>query len=64
MREIKVGLGATINLGNFNSVRIDYSETDNVPDDGDIEKAREELYASVDAFVSKMAEDAQRDYNG
>ena len=60
-REIGVALGATINLGNFNSIRIDYSEKVTVPDDDNVDNARDELYSRVEDFISEKIDDIKKE---
>ena len=45
--KIRIGLGATIALPGYNSVRVDYSEEAIVPWDGDLKEARAALYDRV-----------------
>ena len=59
MREIKVALGVTINTGNFESIRQDYSETAQVKPDEDIDEARERLYEQVDMFISQKIQEVR-----
>ena len=60
-REIGVALGATINLGNFSSIRIDYSEKVTVPDDDNVDNARDELYSRVEDFISEKIDDIKKE---
>lgn len=59
MSEIKVALGVTINTGNFESIRVDYSETAQVKPGEDIDEAREELYERVDAFIASKIQEVR-----
>lgn len=59
MREIKVALGVTINTGNFESIRVDYSETAQVKPGEDIDEARERLYEQVDMFISQKIQEVR-----
>lgn len=61
MTEIRVGLGATINTGNFESVRVDYSESRTVGPDEDLAEVREELYESVDNYLSDKIKEIHED---
>ena len=61
MTEIRVGLGATINTGNFESVRVDYSESRTVGPDEDLAEVREELYDSVDSYLSDKIKEIHED---
>ena len=61
MTEIRVGLGATINTGNFESVRVDYSESRKVGPDEDLAGVREELYDSVDNYLSDKIKEIHED---
>ena len=61
MTEIRVGLGATINTGNFESVRVDYSESRVVGPSDDLAKVREELYESVDNYLSDKIKEIHED---
>jgi methyl coenzyme M reductase subunit D len=51
--KVTVGLGYTLNLGNFQSLRIDISITDNKRDGENTNEAFERVYAFVE---SKLAE--------
>ena len=58
---IRVSLGVTMNTGNFESVRIDYSDERDVPEGVPVAKAREALYAEAEEFISKKMEEVRSD---
>lgn len=54
---IAVELGATVNIGNFNSVRVAYSQEAIVKPGDDLEKVRDKLFDEVEDYVnSKVTE--------
>ena len=63
-RKIRVGLGATIALPGYNSIRIDYSEEDLVPDGADLDRARDALYDRVDAYLETKVAESRKEING
>ena len=55
--KVKVGLGYTLNLGNFQSLRIDLEVTDNKRDGENINEAFERVYSFVeDKLADKVRE--------
>ena len=63
-RTIRVGLGATIALPGYNSIRIDYSEEALVPEDEDLASARDALYDRVDSYLEDKVNEARREASG
>ena len=63
-RRIRVGLGATIAIPGYNSIRIDYAEEDLVPDGADLDKARDALYDRVDAYLEAKVAESRKEING
>lgn len=61
---IEIGLGATIALPGYNSVRVDYRETATVQDGEDLAAAREKLYDSVDAYIDLKVQEIKKESNG
>ena len=59
--EVTVELGVTLNIGNFESVRIGVSETRTVPEGMPFREAKKKLYEEVDAFLSEKIEEARND---
>jgi hypothetical protein len=58
--KVSVGLGYTLNLGNFQSLRIDLSVTDNKRDGENTNEAFERVYAFVeDKLAEKVREASQ-----
>lgn len=62
--KIRIGLGATIALPGYNSVRVDYSEEAVVPWDGDLKEARAALYNRVDDFLTQKVNEIKADVDG
>lgn len=56
--KVNVGLGYTLNLGNFQSLRIDISVTDNKRDGENINDAFERVYAFVEDKLSNKVKEA------
>ena len=56
--KVNVGLGYTLNLGNFQSLRIDISVTDNKRDGENINDAFERVYAFVEEKLSNKVKEA------
>lgn len=64
LKEITVSIGGTINLGNFENLRIDLSATATVPDGADVSGATEVLTTLVrEALVEQLA-DVRRNARG
>jgi methyl coenzyme M reductase subunit D len=57
--KVSVNLGYTINLGNFQSLRIDVSVTDNKRDGENINDAFERVYAFVETKLQEKVAEAQ-----
>jgi methyl coenzyme M reductase subunit D len=56
--KVSVGLGYTLNLGNFQSLRIDLSVTDNRREGENINDAFERVYNFVEAKLSEKVQEA------
>lgn len=57
LKEITVSIGGTINIGNFENLRIDLSATATVPDGADVSGATQILTTLVrEALVEQLAE--------
>ena len=57
--KVTVGLGYTLNLGNFQSLRFDLSVTDNRRDGENINDAFERVYSFVEAKLQAKVSEAQ-----
>jgi methyl coenzyme M reductase subunit D len=57
--KVTVGLGYTLNLGNFQSLRIDISITDNKRDGENTNEAFDRVYAFVEAKLQEKVTEAQ-----
>jgi hypothetical protein len=57
--KVTVGLGYTLNLGNFQSLRIDLSVTDNKRDGENTNEAFERVYSFVEAKLQDKVAEAQ-----
>jgi hypothetical protein len=57
--KVSVNLGYTINLGNFQSLRIDVSVTDNKRDGENINDAFERVYSFVETKLQEKVAEAQ-----
>ncbi len=57
--KVTVGLGYTINLGNFQSLRIDLSITDNKREGENTNDAFERVYSFVEAKLQEKVAEAQ-----
>ena len=57
--KVKVGLGYTLNLGNFQSLRIDLEVQDNKRDKETTSEAFERVYAFVEAKLTKKVSEAK-----
>lgn len=56
--KVKVGLGYTLNLGNFQSLRIDVEITDNKRDGENINDAFERVYSFVEEKLADKVKEA------
>ena len=59
--KVTVGLGYTLNLGNFQSLRIDLSITDNKRDGENTEQAFERIYEFVENKLSEKVTEASQE---
>lgn len=59
--KVKVGLGYTLNLGNFQSLRIDLEVQDNKREGESTSEAFERVYAFVEAKLGEKVKEAQGD---
>ena len=57
--KVTVGLGYTLNLGNFQSLRIDLSITDNKREGENVNEAFERVYAFVEGKLSEKVRESQ-----
>jgi hypothetical protein len=57
--KVTVGLGYTLNLGNFQSLRIDVSVTDNKRDGENTNEAFDRVYSFVEAKLQEKVNEAQ-----
>lgn len=62
--KVTVGLGYTLNLGNFQSLRIDLSITDNKRDGENTNEAFERVYAFVESKLQEKVTEAQSEIQG
>ena len=62
--KVTVGLGYTINLGNFQSLRIDLSVTDNKRDGENTNDAFERVYSFVEAKLGEKVREASAEIEG
>jgi hypothetical protein len=62
--KVTVGLGYTLNLGNFQSLRIDLSITDNKRDGENTSEAFERVYAFVESKLQEKVTEAQSEIQG
>ena len=56
--KVKVGLGYTLNLGNFQSLRIDLEVTDNKRDGENTNEAFERVYSFVEDRLAEKVKEA------
>jgi hypothetical protein len=61
---LRVGLGHTLNLGNFESLRTDVSIEDSVRAGESIDEAYERVWAYVEAKLLKAVNDARAEIEG
>lgn len=59
--KVTVGLGYTLNLGNFQSLRIDLSITDNRRDGENINDAFERVYSFVENKLAEKVHEASQE---
>jgi hypothetical protein len=57
--KVKIGLGYTLNLGNFQSLRIDLEVQDNKREGETTSEAFERVYAFVEARLQEKVKEAQ-----
>jgi hypothetical protein len=57
--KVKVGLGYTLNLGNFQSLRIDLEVQDNKRDGETTSEAFDRVYAFVEAKLTEKVSEAK-----
>jgi hypothetical protein len=62
--KVSVGLGYTLNLGNFQSLRIDLSVADNKRDNETVNEAFERVYSFVESKLTEKVRDAQSEADG
>lgn len=62
--KVKVALGYTINLGNFQSLRIDLEIQDNKRDGENVNDAFERVYAFVETKLQEKVAEAQGELEG
>lgn len=62
-RSIKVSAGRTINLGNFNSTKIEIEYGRELSDDEGVEEAIEEEYEFVTELVEKKELEIREEYD-
>jgi len=62
--KVTVGLGYTLNLGNFQSLRIDLSVTDNKRDGENVNEAFERVYSFVESKLGEKVAEAQSEADG
>lgn len=58
---VTVNLGYTLNLGNFQSLRVDLGCTDYVRDSENVEAAMERVYSFVESKVVEKIEEAKKE---
>jgi methyl coenzyme M reductase subunit D len=59
--KVTVGLGYTLNLGNFQSLRIDLSVTDNKREGENTNDAFERVYSFVEAKLAEKVKEASQE---
>jgi len=64
MTTVNVGLGYTLNIGNFENIRIDVGVTDEVAKDETIDEAIERVYELVGAQLVNKVASAKEDLVG
>lgn len=61
---VKVGLGYTLNLGNFQSLRIDLEIADNKRDGENTNDAFERIYEFVENKLAEKVKEASQEIDG
>jgi len=64
VQKVKVSLGYTLNLGNFESLRIDVGVEDRVIGDENIDGAMERTYKYVEELLTVKVSEAKAELNG
>ena len=64
VQKVKVSLGYTLNLGNFESLRIDVGVEDRVIGDENIDHAMERTYKYVEELLTIKVSEAKAELNG
>jgi hypothetical protein len=64
VQKVKVSLGYTLNLGNFESLRIDVGVEDRVIGDENIDGAMERTYKYVEELLTIKVSEAKAELNG
>jgi len=59
--KVSVTLGYTLNLGNFQSLRVDLGFTDNVKNDETPDQAIERVYKFIESKVEEKVGEAQKE---
>lgn len=62
--KVRVALGYTLNLGNFQSLRIDLDITDNRRDGENVNEAFERVYKFVEDKLTEKVREAQSEADG
>jgi len=62
--KVKIGLGYTLNLGNFQSLRIDLEVQDNKREGETTSEAFERVYAFVETKLQEKVNEAQGEIEG
>ncbi len=62
--KVRVALGYTLNLGNFQSLRIDLDITDNRRDGESINDAFDRVYSFVESKLADKVREAQAEADG
>ena len=57
--KVSVTLGYTLNLGNFQSLRVDLGVVDNVRDNENVDEAMNRIYDFVEAKVVEKVQEAK-----
>lgn len=58
---VTVNLGYTLNLGNFQSLRVDLGCTDYVRDSENVEAAMERVYSFIESKLVEKIEEAKKE---
>ena len=64
VQKVKVSLGYTLNLGNFESLRIDVGVEDRVIGDENVDGAMERTYKYVEELLTVKVSEAKAELNG